>query len=407
MNAKMRKLVPMGIIGGMVLLAALIRMNPPSAPQRPVFSGPMMVVDAIPVEHQSYQVRLQSYGTVRPRTQSTLIAQVAGQIVSVNPNVRDGGFFEKGDVLASIDARDYEADVQIAEAILMDARQTLAEAEARSDQARQDWGRLGNEGEPTALVLRVPQLEAAKARIKSAESTLRKAQLELERTDIVAPFAGRILRKHADIGQVVARNSPLADIYATDYVEIRLPIRNRDLPFIDLPEIYRHEATVNNVGNVKIRSELDGSATWNATLVRTEGAIDEATRQLHVIAQINDPFSREREGQASIKIGQYVTAELSGKTVTNVLVIPNSAIYQGSYVYIVRDDILQRRDIEIAWQNNSEAIIASGLEHGDLLVTTTLGQVTSGIRVSVSGASDNEPGPPGNGRSDETEGGSK
>lgn len=407
MNARVRKLVPFGIIGGLVLLAMIIRMNPPAAPQRPQFSGPMMVVDAIPVERQSYHVRLQSYGTVRPRTQSTLFAQVAGQIVSVNPNVRDGGFFEQGDVLASIDARDYEADVQIAEAILMDARQMLAEAQARSNQAREDWDRLGNEGEPSALVLREPQLQAAMARIKSAESTLRKAQLELERTDIVAPFAGRILQKYADLGQVVARNSPLADIYATDYVEIRLPIRNRDLPFIHLPEVYRNEVSADHPGDVRIRSELDGSTTWNAALVRTEGAIDEATRQLHVIAQINDPFSIERAGQTPIKIGQYVTAEIAGKTVTDVLVIPNSAIYQGSYVYLVSDDLLQRRDIVIAWQNGVEAIVASGLEHGDSLVTTTLGQVTSGIRVSVSGTGKGERRPPGTGRPDETEGGSK
>jgi RND family efflux transporter MFP subunit len=284
----------------------------------------------------------------------------------------------------------------------MDAKQTLAEAQARSNQAREDWERLGNEGEASALVLRVPQLEAAKARIKSAESTLWKAQLKLERTDIVAPFAGRILKKYADVGQVVSNNTPLADIYATDYVEIRLPIRNRDLPFIDLPEIYRYEETAEHIGGVTIRSELDGSSTWNAQLVRTEGAIDESARQLHVIAQINDPFSVQREGQTPIKIGQYVTAQLRGKMVANVLVIPNAAIYQGSYVYIVRDNILQRRDIEIAWQNDKDAIIATGIEHGDLLVTTVLGQVTSGIRVSIAGATGNRHKP-----ADKIEGGSK
>ena len=127
-----------------------------------------MVVDVVSVETRDYQLRLQSYGTVQPRTSATLIAQVSGQIVSVNPNVRDGGFFDKGDVLATIDSRDYEADVRIAEAVLMDARQALAEAEARSEQAREDWARLGNEGPAPDLVLRVPQLEAARARVKSA-----------------------------------------------------------------------------------------------------------------------------------------------------------------------------------------------------------------------------------------------
>jgi multidrug efflux pump subunit AcrA (membrane-fusion protein) len=137
---------------------------------------------------------------------------------------------------------------------------------------------------------------------------------------------------------------------------------------------------------VKIYSELIGSGSWDAKLVRTEGAIDETARQLHVIAQIDDPFSAEHGGQTPPKIGQYVTAELTGRTVRNVIVVPNSTIYQGSYVYVVEDDILQRRDVVIAWQNDSDAIISSGVEHGDQLVTTPLGQVTSGIRVTIANA---------------------
>lgn len=392
MNLKNKKLIPLAIFAGLVLFAVLIRLNPPDSQQRSAFNGPQMSVEVQSIGERDYQILLESYGTVQPRTQSTLTAQVGGQIVSVNPNVRGGGFFEKGDVLASIDNRDYAADVQIAEAILMDARQTLAEAEARSNQARENWERLGNEGEASALVLRVPQLEAAKARIKSAESTLRKAQLELERTEIVAPFAGRILRNYADIGQVVARNSPLADIYATDYVEIRLPIRNRDLPFIDLPEAFRYsKLTPPSGGQVEISSQLGGDESWEAELVRTEGAIDETARQLHVIAQIVDPFGRDREGQAPLKIGQYVTARLAGKTLSDVLVIPNSSIYQGTFVYIVEDGILRRRDIDILWSNDDEAVIASGLSAGDGLVITPLGQVTSGIRVSVIGETSTGP----------------
>jgi RND family efflux transporter MFP subunit len=386
MNINRKVVVPVAIIAALGLLAFIIKLNPPESGQRPVFAGPVMVVDVIPVERQDYRVRLRSYGTLQPRTRATLLAQVSGQIMSVNPNVRSGGFFKKGDVLAKIDSRDYEADVSIAEAILMDARQTLAEAEARSVQAREDWERLGNEGEASALVLRVPQLEAAKARIKSAESTLRKAELDLERTNIVAPFDGRILKGHADIGQVVNANSALADIYATDYIEIRLPLRNRDLDFIVLPEHYRDGEETTAVADVKIRSELIGTATWDAKLVRTEGAIDSTARQLHVIAQIDDPFAEGPTGQAPPKIGQYVTAELPGKKLNDVLVIPNSAIYQGTYVYVVENELLRRRDVDIAWQNEADAIIDAGLRHGDFLVTTPLGQVTSGIRVSISGA---------------------
>lgn len=385
-DIKNKKLIPIAIFGGLLLIAVIIRLNPPESQQRAAFSGPMMTVETKLVAVNAYPIMLESYGTVQPRTRSMLVAQVGGQIVSVNENVRDGGFFEEGDVLATIDPRDYEADVRIAGAILMDARQTLAEAEARTNQAREDWARLGNTGEAPDLVLRIPQLKAAKARVISAESGLEKASLDLERSKIVAPFAGRILRKLVDVGQVVSPNTQLAEIYATDVVEIRLPLRNRDLPFIDLPESYRFaDVTRASGGRVEIRSDLGGEDSWDAVLIRTEGAIDETARQLHVIAQIDDPFGRGNEDQAPLKIGQYVTARLEGKTVPGAVVIPNNTIYQGTYVYTVEDGILRRRDIEIDWQNDVEAIIGAGLLPGDVLVTTPLGQVTSGIRVSVVG----------------------
>ena len=386
MNKRYKWLIPAGVFGGLLALAMLIYTNPPASPQRRPAAGPNLVVETMPVRLQSYRVELQSYGTVQPRTQTTLISQVRGQIVYVNPNVRDGGYFKKGEVLASIDARDYEADVRIAEAILMDSRQQLAEAEARTMQAREDWERLGNSDEVPGLVLKLPQLEAAKARVVSAESTLQKARLELERTDIVAPYAGRILRKQVGIGQVVNTNQALADIYATDYVEVRLPLRNSDLGYIELPESYVDDAAKGEVAQVRILSSLVGETEWAAKLVRTEGAIDENARQLHVIAQVDDPFSQRSDNRSPLKIGEYVTAKLTGKTLSSVLVIPNNTIYQGSYVYVIEGDVLQRRDIEIAWQNERDAIIEAGLADGESLVTTPLGQVTSGVRVRVSGS---------------------
>lgn len=300
-----KKLLPLIILGSLLLIAIVIKLNPPAAPQQRSAGGPAMVVETLSVEPRDYSVALESYGIIQPRTRSILSAQVEGQIVGLNPNLRDGGFFERGDVLMTIDSRDYAADELVAEATLADARQMLAEAEARSNQAREDWERLGNEGEIPDLVLRVPQLEAARARVLSAESSLQKARLDLERTQIRAPFAGRVLTKFVDLGQVVSRNTQLAEIFATDIVEIRLPIRNRDLPFVDLPEIYRNSDEPENSGRrVEIRSDLAGHTSWEAELVRTEGAIDETARQLHVIAQINDPFAPPVEGRMQLKIGQ-------------------------------------------------------------------------------------------------------
>ena len=213
------------------------------------------------------------------------------------------------------------------------------------------------------------------------------------------PFAGRVLRKLVDVGQVVSPNTQLAEIYATDVVEIRLPLRNRDLGYIELPESFRFPGTNSAADNeVTIKSDLIGDESWEARLVRTEGAIDESARQLHVIAQIDDPFGPANADKNPLKIGQYVTAEIAGNRLDDVLVIPNNSIYQGSYVYIVENDVLRRREIVIAWQNDNDAVIASGLEHGDQLVITPLGQVTSGIKVSIAGERNSPPGGPGTGR---------
>ena len=379
----MKKIAPLLILLVLGGLAFLLVRNPPEANRRPPPAGPQLTVDVMKVESRPYHVRLESYGTVQPRIQSMLVAQVSGEIKSINDSLREGGFFEKDEVLLKIDDRDYLADVKIAEAALLDARQVLAEEKARSAQALEDWQRLGREGEASDLVLRKPQLLAAEARVISAESALQKARLDLERTRIVAPYAGRVMEKMVDLGQVVNNNSPLAEVYAVDKVEVRLPLRNRDLAFIDLPEDYRFESEQTPGPRVTIRSELAGGSEWQGQVVRTESAIDDNARQLHVVAQVDDPFGEQARGKTPLKIGQYVTAELSGKQLSGALVIPNRSIYQGSYVYVVVDGVLKRRDIRIAWQNQDQAIIESGLEIGEQLVLTSLGQVTSGVRVQL------------------------
>jgi len=376
-----RAAAPIIILATLVVAGVLVLSNPPDVRRAGPPGGPQTIVEVIPVTAQNYQITIDSYGTVQPRTQSMLVAQVSGQIVDVKQNFRPGGFFSAGETLVTIDPRDYEADVKIAEATLMDALQTKAQEQARAEQAQTDWDRLGNPGEQASdLVLRKPQLHAAEARVSSARSGLTKAKLDLERTSVTAPFSGRVLRQLVDVGQVVNLSTQLAEVYATDYVEVRLPIRNADLAFVELPE-----ANATQTPEVVIHSDLGGRLDWRGRIIRTEGAIDEVARQLHVVAQINNPFGADEAVERPLKIGEYVTAEVSGKQLPGAIVIPGATIYQNSYVYVVADGLLQRKNVEIAWQNGTDAIISSGLAVDDALVTTPLGQVTSGTPVSIAG----------------------
>lgn len=376
--------VLLAVLGG---FAAFLVLRPPEQPSRER-PPPRLVVQAITLEPQDYTVMLQSYGTVQPRTQSMLVSQVPGQIVAINPAFRDGGFFDAGDILIQIDDRDFKADVKIAEASMLEARQALVEAEARSEQALRDWQRLGNAGEPPALVLREPQLQAARARLASAEAAVTKARLSVERTAIRAPFAGRVLRQTVDLGQVVNANTTLGEIYATDVVEVRLPLRNSDLSFIDLPEQFRYDTDATDGAIVHFASDLGQGGQWQGQVVRTEGAIDPTARQLFVAAQIDEPFRKSADGATPLKIGQYVTALVTGKTIEDALIVPNENIYQGTFVYVVDDGVLDRRRISVSWQNDVESIVAGGIDAGEQLVTTPLGQVSTGTRVTISGAAD-------------------
>ncbi|WP_350608476.1 efflux RND transporter periplasmic adaptor subunit [Pseudoalteromonas sp. MER144-MNA-CIBAN-0113] len=380
---KQKIIVPAAIIIATIFLVMFIKGNPPKASR---FSAPPKAkinVAVKPLQLIDYPVEIDSFGTVKPRTQSMLVAQVSGLIIDINEQFREGGFFEKGDMLLQLDDRDLKAEVKSAQANLLNAEQNLLEEQARGRQALTDWQRLGNESEPSILVLRKPQLAAAQAQVLSAQAQLEKAQLNLERTKIKAPYAGRVLNRSVDLGQVVSNNMQLATIYATDSVEIRLPIKNKDLPFINLPEQYRDGAKNQRGSAVNFTSDLIGEQQWQGQLIRTEGAIDESAQQLYVVAKINDPYKSTSDNQYPVKIGQYVKAKINGKVASQVLVIPNSAIYQGSYVYVVENGTLQRKNIALAWQNALQGIVSKGLEAGSQLVLTPLGQVSSGTPVQI------------------------
>lgn len=383
-----QKIVPILVLLAFCAIAYLVTKNPPVAKTVPQSTAPQLMVEVQTLKLENITLALSSYGTVKPRTQSSLLPQVSGQIIEISPKFREGGFFEKGDVLAKIDARDYEVEIKIAQATLFSAKQALSEEQARVEQALQDWQRLGNSETAPDLVLRKPQLLAAQASVLSAQAALSKKELALERTNITAPYSGRILTKFVDIGHVVSTNTQLAEIYATDYVEIRLPVKNNDLPYIDLPESSRfHDKTSDKADNkqpsVVISSDIAVKQHWQGRVVRTEGAFDQSSQQLFVVAHIDDPYGINNTNAIPIKIGQYVSAQIQGKNIKDALVIPNKAIYQGSYVYLVEDRKLIRTTIDIAWQNEKFALIKSGLSPSQLLVLTPLGQVTSGTIVRI------------------------
>ncbi|MCB1129109.1 MAG: efflux RND transporter periplasmic adaptor subunit, partial [Verrucomicrobiae bacterium] len=288
MKHPLRLLLPVAVLGVAALIVWWMLATRPEAELRQPPPS-IQAVDASRLVRTNYQVILRSQGIVQPRTLSTLKPEVSGRVMRVEPAFREGGFFEQGDLLLTIDTNDYQTAVVVADATLKLRESELEMEKAQHEQAVENWRLLGDGTEPSPLTLREPQLAEARAAVASARARLEQAQRDLQRTQIRAPFAGRIKRKSVDVGQVVSPGNELATIFAIDFVEVRIPLRNEQLDFIRLPEEYRGEAA--DGATVHPRVVLHGrygtrDVTWEGRIVRAEGAYDERTRELFVVAQV-------------------------------------------------------------------------------------------------------------------------
>lgn len=370
-----------------VVLAALAggRYIISQRPEAPQFNPPVVpvAVEAMRVQPEDYRVIVRSEGTVEPRTQSTLIPQVSGRIVEISPSFREGGFFDQGDVLVKLDARDYELAIASAEAQVAQAESALEQEIAQAKVVEDDWRMLGKEA--PELGLRKPQIAAARAALLSAQAQLERAQVDLQRTRIRAPYEGQVLEKNVDVGQFVSPGTVLARVYATDFVEIRLPLSGRQLEFVELPERFRDDAEATTGPVVHLKAGFGRETwSWEGRIVRAEGAIDTRSRQLFVVAQVDNPYRRGGGDRPPLRIGQFVEAEIEGRVLPGAFVIPRAALRDGEHVLVVDDESrLQRRPVEVAWTDGEDAVVVAGLEPGDVVNVTPLAVAADGTLVSA------------------------
>jgi len=381
----MRKKHLISFIVLIVAVAAVlyITFTTPTANKRGARPPAAMTVETLRIKAQPYRVTLDSYGRVAAKIKGQLNAQVSGKIVKVSDTFNQGSFFKRGEVLVAIDARDYNIRVEAAQAELAQAQVALDEEQALSAQAIKDRRDIGTLKQASDFALRKPQMAAAKAKFQAASANLKQALLDVERTQIIAPYDGRILNKHVDIGQVISSNTNIADIFSIERIEVSLPINNSQLPLISLPHNNLSQTASDNT--ITLINSVGGEPQqWTVDTQRTSANIDSTSQQLSLIAEVAMPFSSPNK--RSLNIGQFVSAKITGKLIDDAIVIPNSAIYQGSYVYLYVDGVVQRTDINISFQNDHDALIISGISPGMALITTPLGQVTSGTRVGLLGA---------------------
>jgi RND family efflux transporter MFP subunit len=374
------------IVGSIVVVVIMVAVAQGKRPERKDDTQAAMLVEAIPATVTSVDFTVTSQGSVMPRTETTLVAEVAGQIVSVSPNFIAGGFFRQGETLLQIDPSDYETALLRAQATLAARRAQLADQRARSEQALKDWVSLGREGEPSDLVLRKPQLAEAQAAVQAAEAELKQAERNLERTRIRVPYDGLVRSKSVDVGQYVGPGTPLGVTFAVDRAEIRLPLSGGDIAYLEMPSATRLGA--DHRLPVVLTAEGDGiGGRWTGEIVRTEGVVDAASRVVYAVVEIVDPYGvLGVSQQAELKMGTFVRAEIRGRRADDVVILPRAVLQPDDTVLIANADReLEVRPVTVARAEPREVYISAGIADGELVVTTPLEAPIPGTRLAIRG----------------------
>jgi RND family efflux transporter MFP subunit len=367
----MKRLAPLLILITAALIAlALILLRP--APNEVIPERPLTRIEIITVMPETVQLSVQSQGTLMPKIESELAVEVSGRIIEMAPDFRAGGRFKKGDILFKIDPADYEAAVAARAAELASAGLSLAQEEALAEQAAADWSAMG-QGEPSPLTLRKPQLAQAHAMVRSAEAALKRAKRDLNRTEIRAPYDGMVLSKSVDLGQYVVANPtlPIARIFSSDTGEVRLPLTQEEASLLNDPtETQSRVALIND--------SPQGPIEWAGRFVRYEATIDPSSRLIHAIAEVANPFEQ------GMRRGMFLKAEISGQTLEQAFVIPRYALRGSSSVYLVTEsNRLITREVTLAQTDTKRAIVASGLEAGDRVVTSPIAYYVENMPVEI------------------------
>jgi len=374
------------IVTSIVLVTALVAYKKLQRAERKPETTQAILVDIIIAEVVSLNLIVNSQGTVKPRTETVLVAEVPGKIVSVSADFVAGGFFRKGEVLLQIDPSDYRAGLKRAEAALASREARLADETARAEQALKDWRNMGKQGQPSDLGLRKPQMADAKANVSAAEADVEKARRDLERTRISVPYDGLVRQKAVDIGQYVAPGTRLGITFAIATAEVRLPLTYTDLKYLELPTGTEASNQEKSYPPVTLSTQRAGDTDhWQAQIIRTEGVVDETSRVVYAVAQVIDPYRvLGQSHQKELKIGTFVNAEIQGRRAENVVVLPRYVLQANQTVLVVNDqDKLEILPVVVLRAEARKVYISSGIEAGTRVITTTLDAPVPGTQLAI------------------------
>jgi RND family efflux transporter MFP subunit len=381
MKSNARLIFPIAILALGLLGAVTIYATRPAvetrAPDRPA-----PLVRVVEVTPSTVELEVATQGTVEPRTESDLVPEVSGPVVWISPSLVSGGFFEQDEALLRVDAMDYDVALERARANL--ARSQSQHAQAKRELERQRGLARREVASAAQLDLAVNAEQVARATLREARASLSKAERDLERTEIRAPFAGRVRTEQVDVGQFINRGVRVATVYAIDYAEVRLPIPDDELRFLELPLWYRGEIPQDEGPEVELHARFAGAEhSWTGRVVRTEGEIDSRSRMVHVVARVEDPYGQiEGSTRPPLAVGLFVEARIKGRTVEDVVRAPRAALRGEDRLLVVDgENRLRFRDIELLRAGYRSVLVRSGLEDGDRVILSPLDAAVDGMLV--------------------------
>jgi len=359
------------LVMGVGIYGAFASMKKPPAEKPKVDNTPIVAVT--PVNVESKQLSVDSYGVVMPKYETELVAQVGGQIVALSDAFVKGGFVRKGQILAKIDPSDYEAALIEADANLANAKAALEQEVAHGKVAEKEWNRI-TDTMPTELSLRKPQLAKELARVKAAQASVLRAKRNLERTEIKAPYDAMIESREIGLGAYVSTGRMVGKLLGTDVAEVRLPVADSQLEFL---------VDGGNKAEVVLSGTYAGKKRqWQATIARSEGVIDSNSRMSYLVAQINDPYGLKHNDKP-VRFGSYVTADILGLKVSSATAIPRYLVVENKVAILDEEMKLRYVPVEIVRQEGANVIISQGLHQGDQLITSALDYPVDGMQLAL------------------------
>lgn len=379
-----KKIVVAAIAAGMILgslfLVVILSMlrKPPETREQPQMA---MIVDVVPAEITEEHFHVSAQGTVRPRTETEVVAEVSGQVTHLSDAFVAGGFFRAGEVLIEIDRSNYQTTLAQAEAELerLIANRLLARQELERFQS------LFRQNTISESNLQQKESEAAQASaaVRSQQATVERARRDLERTRISLPYDGLVRQRMADLGQYVGAGTPLGTAFAVDVAEVRLPLSERDMAFLDLP---RPGFNPGYRPKVILEGRVAGAmGTWEAEIVRTEGVVDESTRLTYAVARVRDPYGL-LDGNISLplQMGTFVSARIEGRSAAGLISLPRMALREDSQIYIANgDDTLEIRRVDVIRSTPESVYVSNNLDEGDQVITSAIRAPIPGMRLRI------------------------